>query len=655
MPLFSVDNWLKAPLDRDVIARWTVGGDKGMGYALEMPALPDPDNFTFLALGDTGDSEASGPHLSPQDAVGREMAADAALPGSRGKGAFVVHTGDIVYMTGEHRLYDRNFRRPYEAFLTPQSTVDDLIFKMPFLPVPGNHDYYDLAGWTRWLARIPILGAGLRAIAHELFAFSVPEGGSEMGKAYMQAFVNAEADTQNQSLPYVPGEQTRLPNRYYRCRIGSVELFALDSNTLEAPPPGTDREKVHAEAAARLETLQLRARELDRELRKHQLTLDRLHKTEHEAASTDLLRQEDILRSVGLVTRVLGQVHTALASIAPAPPPCNEALQAVGTAQRRWGEAANDLESAEEADAIVRALRSLDDASDEACAALRSIENCLGMLAEGENRQQVLTVRDALQQALHAWTQVVALTPVPETLLVHQLSEDAMDVQRELALERRRLRYRPDDYDSAQLEWLDRSLRESIEERPDGWRIVFLHHPVYTSIVNHCERPDVQGLRANLLDLLKGRVHLVLSGHAHAFEWFRSSAIPNTGIFVTGGGGQISLRPSLLDPSRRRRHRERYDTFCSSGIQEGAIGGHGPVAADGASGLLYHYLRIEVTPQTLIVRPVGIRRMGKSFRREEPMPVFHVPQLPSARPEWKVQRLECVEIRRDQPPQARWK
>jgi hypothetical protein len=583
------------------------------------------------------------------------MAADAALPDSRGKGAFVVHTGDIVYMTGEHRLYDRNFRRPYEAFLTSQSTVDDLVFRIPFLPVPGNHDYYDLAGWTRWLARIPFLGAGLRAIAHELFAFSIPEGGSEMGKAYMQAFVNAQADTVNQKLPYLPGEQTRLPNRYYRCRMGSVEYFALDSNTLEAPPPGTNRDQVHAEAAARQESLQFRARELDRELRKHQLALDRMHKAAHKQVSTDPLRQEDILRAAGLVTRVLAQLHTALTGVQSPPTPCSEAVQAVGMAQRRWSEAVHDLEAAEDSDSIMRALGALDDASDEACTALRGIENCLGMLAEGESRQGVLTSRDALQQALHGWSEVLALAPVPETLLVHQLSEDAMDVQRELALERRRLRYRPDDYDVAQLQWLDRSLNESIQERPDGWRVVYLHHPVYTSIVNHCERPDVQGLRSNLLDLLKGRVHLVLSGHAHAFEWFRSSELPNTGIFVTGGGGQISLRPSILDPSRRKRHRERYQTFCNSGVQEGAIGGNGPAAEDGASGLLYHYLRIEVTPETLTVRPVGVRRMGKGFRREEPMPVYHVPRLPAIRPIWTVQQLEAVDIRRDRPPQARWK
>lgn len=655
MTLFRADNWLKAPLDRDVIARWTVGRDKGMGYGLAMPDPPDPERFTFLALGDTGDSEASGPHMSPQDAVGRELAADAQLPGSLGQGAFVLHTGDIVYMTGEHRLYDRNFRRPYEAFLTSQSTVDDLVFRIPFLTVPGNHDYYDLAGWTRWLARIPILGAGLKAIAHELFAFSIPEGGSEMGKAYMQAFVDPNADTTQQPLSYIPGEQTRVPNRYYRCRIGSVEIFALDSNTLEAPPPGTDRNQVHADAAERMETLHERARALDRELRKHQLILDRLHRSANEAASADPLRQEDILRAAATVSQALGELHAALTRLVLNTPLCAESMAAVETTQRRWSEAVSDLEEGDEAAEIKTALDTLDDAGDQVCAALRGLENCLGILPEGDDRSAILAARDRLQQALHAWAEVAALAPVTETLLVHQLSEDAMDVQREMALERRRSSYRPEDYDTAQFAWLQRSLEESVRERPDGWRIVLLHHPLYTSIVNHCERPDVLGLRANLLSLLKDRVHLVLAGHAHAFEWFRSEDLPHTGLFVTGGGGQVSLRPSVLDPSRRRRYKERYTGFCNCGIQEGAIGGRGPIAEDGASGLLYHYLRIEVSPERLLVRPVGVRKVGKEYRREEPMPVYHVPRLPASRPSWNTELLEGVEIRKDRPPQARWR
>src|SRR5438067_11852755 len=130
-------------------------------------------------------------------------------------------------------------------------------------------------------------------------------------------------------------------------------------------------------------------------------------------------------------------------------------------------------------------------------------------------------------------------------------------------MEHRRLRYRTDDYDGPQLQWLEKSLTQAIQERPNNWRIVYLHHPLYTSISNHCERPDVQGLRENLLSLLRDRVHLVLSGHAHTFEWFRCAQMPHTGIFVTGGGGQVSLRPSLLAPHRRRRYPVRYQAFCA--------------------------------------------------------------------------------------------
>jgi hypothetical protein len=43
------------------------------------------------------------------------------------------------------------------AVLTPGSTVDHLVFRLPFLPVPGNHDYYDPGGWGRAPARVPFL------------------------------------------------------------------------------------------------------------------------------------------------------------------------------------------------------------------------------------------------------------------------------------------------------------------------------------------------------------------------------------------------------------------------------------------------------------------------------------------------------------------
>ncbi len=656
MQLLRVETWLKSPTDREVIARWTVGAGQGMSYALDLPVPPDPDNFTFLALGDTGDSEATGPKLSPQDAVAREMASDAALPSSQGNAELVLHTGDVIYMTGERRLYDRNFRQPYAPFLAPQSTVDNLVFRIPFLPVPGNHDYYDLNGWIRWLSRLPILGAGIRAISGELFAFSLPEGGSDMGKAYMEAFVQADANTLHAPLIYRPNEHTRLPNRYYKFRRGSVDFIALDSNTLDAPPPGTDKAQIHADADQRLEMLEVRAKELDRQLRKQQLMLEKQRETAYHEISHDGARRQMVSQASGSVGAALLHIQAVVQAISPPAAPCQEAHYTLERATRRWHEAYHDLSVADEASEVRKSLRELEEASDDCCQAMTPVEGCLAGLPEGQARTELLGARDRLQRDLRQWSESVAPTPTQETAILHQLSEEAMDVQRELTLQRRRLRYRPEDFDTEQLAWFEQSLARSVAERPDNWRVVSLHHPLYTSITNHCERPDVQGLRANLLAILqKYDVHLVLSGHSHTFEWFRSEALPTTGIFVTGGGGQISLRPSIFEPSRRSRYREYAQSLVANGVAECTIGGRGPSAADGESGMLYHYLRIAVTPDALIVTPVGVRRLSGFYRREEPMPVYHVPNVAANTPAWSVKNLESIVVRRGQKPQPTWK
>src|SRR5205807_1084563 len=131
---------------------------------------------------------------------------------------------------------------------------------------------------------------------------------------------------------------------------------------------------------------------------------------------------------------------------------------------------------------------------------------------------------------------------------LRELSEKALDIQRELALEKRRIQYSPQDYDSEQIAWLRDGLAESTRTRPEAWRVVYMHHPLYTTIGNHCEGKDVRSVRDNLLSLLRDRVDLLLTGHSHSFEWIRSSELPHMGIFVTGGGGQVSLRRSILNP-----------------------------------------------------------------------------------------------------------
>jgi hypothetical protein len=664
MRLFRVDNWLKTHPDRDIIARWTLGVAKDKadaapaGYTLEMPPPEDPDNWEFLALGDTGDSDAAGPGLSPQEAVARQMAGDAILPESngQGRGQMVIHTGDVIYMTGEKRLYDRNFRRPYAPFLTPESTIDTLTFRVPFLPVPGNHDYYDLGTWGRWLGRVPLLGSGLRAIAHNLFAFSLPEGGSDMGRAYMEAFVDLAGGgltRTGEPLPYRPGAQTRIPNRYYQFRHGNVDCFALDSNTLDAPPPGTDIGRVRQDAAAHIAVLEERARQIDAELRHEQAARDRWSADQRRLAASDPGRRPLLTERVAQITTYLGTLRALLEEASAAD---SQVTDAIRRAERRWQEGASDLAAPEPTtETIESALRELDDASDDACAALRDVEATLSELPEGPLRARLLGARDQVETAQSAWADFV--TPPSEEIddRLRKLSEDALDVQRELVLEKRRLRYRPEDHDAGQLRWLDAALARSERERPDAWRIVFLHHPLYTTIVNHCERPDVQNLRDNLLALLKGRVHLVLSGHSHAFEWFRSDALPGVGLFVTGGGGQITLRPSLLEPRLLSRRRERYEALRKAGVAECALAGYGPGAADGEDGSVYHYLRVIVSPDTLRVIPVGVRRLRSgAFRREEPMPVFHAPRLPETRPPWRPRALHSVEVRRDGKITANW-
>jgi hypothetical protein len=656
MSLFGVESWIKSPADRDIIRRWTVGAPNKMTYALELPPPPDPEHFSFIALGETGDSDAAGPRLSPQDAVAREMAADASLEDGQAGAHMILHMGDIVYMTGERRLYDRNFRRPYAPFLMPESTVDNLVFNLPFLPIPGNHDYYDLRGWVQWLARVPILGSGVQAVIHELFAFSMPEGGSEMGRAYMQAFINEKADTSAGPLNYVPRVATRLPNRYYKFSIGQVDFFALDSNTLDAPPPGTIAAgEVAAEAGQLIEKLEAQSKKLDGELRKYQRILDQWRKEERDRAGEDSGRREALNAVAMEVQSAFSQLAGVLETAGPLSNECGQAHQTVKTALQRWTEGYEDLQQAVDPAAIVRALEALEEASDDGCNSLLTVESCLGLLPESPARSEILAARDRLEKALHKWSEVV--TPMPADLCdtLHNLSEQALDIQRDLALEKRRQKSRPEDYDVAQLQWLEESLAESERTNPGGWRIVYLHHPFYSTIANHCERPDVQSVRSNLLDMLRNRVHLILSGHSHAFEWFRSDWLPNTGLFVTGGGGQISLRRSLLDPKLYYRYRERYDSLRHHGVVECAASGRGPIAADGADGKIYHYIKVDVTPDALVVRPVGVRRLTPtSYRREEPMPVFHASELPNGRPPWESKLLKSVSIYRDRPPVAEW-
>ncbi|MBD2020069.1 metallophosphoesterase [Leptolyngbya sp. FACHB-36] len=209
----------------------------------------DRPDFSFLVIGDSG----SGPHRghNPQRRVAEFMLSH------RDACRFILHTGDVIYLTGSSEFYPKNFIEPYREFLVGgdrprRIAYNQMVFNLPFLPVLGNHDYYDLPLVYSMIAQMT---QPLRHLLESRLDFDVGWRGSEQGNAYAKAFLDylmglsqtelqqhlnqhygAQTDT-GYALNYQPGQFTRLPNRYYSFRVGGIDFFALDSNTFNAPAP----------------------------------------------------------------------------------------------------------------------------------------------------------------------------------------------------------------------------------------------------------------------------------------------------------------------------------------------------------------------------------------------------------------------------------
>jgi 3',5'-cyclic AMP phosphodiesterase CpdA len=209
----------------------------------------DQSAFSFLVIGDSG----SGSHRghNPQRKIAEMMLQHG--PDCQ----FVLHTGDVIYLVGSQDYYFKNFIHPYRELLVggdhPKAIAfDQMVFNRPFLPVPGNHDYYDLPLLYGALAQA---SRPLRYLLRSRIDFDVGWRGSQQGKAYAQAFLDfllnidpsalgqhldrhytAQTAT-GRCLQYEPHHFTRLPNRYYQFRYGGIDFFALDSNTFNAPIP----------------------------------------------------------------------------------------------------------------------------------------------------------------------------------------------------------------------------------------------------------------------------------------------------------------------------------------------------------------------------------------------------------------------------------
>ncbi|MGK7889218.1 MAG: metallophosphoesterase [Leptolyngbyaceae cyanobacterium] len=220
------------------------------GSELGSQTRQDHSSFSFLVIGDSG----SGPHTNshPQRRIAEQM-----LPHLE-KCRFLLHTGDVVYKVGSREHYPQNFIEPYREWLVggdrPTAIAyDQMVFQHPFLPVLGNHDYYNLPLPYRLFAQLmrPVKRALGSSLSTNLGVY-----GSSTGDAYARAFLDylqpLDAATElathldqhytaqsshGRCLRYQPGVFTRLPNRYYTFRYGGIDFFALDSSTFNEPSP----------------------------------------------------------------------------------------------------------------------------------------------------------------------------------------------------------------------------------------------------------------------------------------------------------------------------------------------------------------------------------------------------------------------------------
>jgi 3',5'-cyclic AMP phosphodiesterase CpdA len=251
----------------------------------------DNPNFSFLVIGDSG----CGSHLKhhPQGKIAEMMFEH------QQESSFIIHTGDVVYQVGSKEYYQQNFIDPYQKFLVggghhQQLEYDSLIFNLPFFPVPGNHDYYDLPLiygiliQATWLPRRLLRGR---------IDLDVGWHGSNVGDTYARAFLDYLANlkdrtnlkrhlnlhytakhTGDRCLNYQPGKFTRLPNRYYTFRYGGIDFLAVDSNTFNQPLVIPDT----PEGQTKRKQLFTRQKELEKREQEIQTALNKLNRQKPE-------------------------------------------------------------------------------------------------------------------------------------------------------------------------------------------------------------------------------------------------------------------------------------------------------------------------------------------------------------------------------------
>ncbi len=195
--------WLGDPTGR-TRARWVERAAARGAPADKVIRRDDPDRFSFLVVGDTGEGGES------QYAV---------VPGLLTAGRdtrFAVIASDVIYPVGSADDYGTKFFRPYRDY------------PAPVYAIPGNHDWYeDLGGFMRVFcgeeeASLPpepvprrLVRARLRSL---LWHRPRPDDGRHLAR--------------DRRLRSAPGQRAVQPGPYWAIDAGSVRVVGIDTGLL---------------------------------------------------------------------------------------------------------------------------------------------------------------------------------------------------------------------------------------------------------------------------------------------------------------------------------------------------------------------------------------------------------------------------------------
>ncbi|MFD9002240.1 metallophosphoesterase family protein [Streptomyces sp. NPDC059582] len=195
-------SWFGDPTGR-TRGRWAAQQAAAGAPADKVIRRDDPERFSFMVIGDTGEGDA------PQYAV---------VPGFLKAGQdtrFTVLASDVIYPVGGADDYNGKFFRPYQDY------------RAPIYAIPGNHDWYeDLGAFMRVFcddapplpaepAPRPLTRAWLR---HLLWHRPRPADGQHLDEA--------------RKLRSSPDQQAVQPGPYWAIDAGPVRIIGIDTGLL---------------------------------------------------------------------------------------------------------------------------------------------------------------------------------------------------------------------------------------------------------------------------------------------------------------------------------------------------------------------------------------------------------------------------------------